>query len=175
MKSIIQTFEDFLSDKGLLAEYQFNYKKIGFGVDEDKTLEQFYESHHPKNWIIGAFIWSSTFRGEDNRMDGFEFWSKLDGEWLRHYNGIPKDTPSPVSNKSIKDKLKDAITAYLEALPDDTIFYGSDLADYCLKRVNAHKYPTTVLKYMNQLKNDGVVNYFCLNRSTSKYKKLALV
>ena len=185
-QSLIEIFEQFLRDRNMLAEYQYNFKHYRFEVDKDKTFEQFCRNNRPENWISCGFDWRSTSRCDINKEKGERFYSNLGHEWVQYYKANSKSyqfRKDPVraiyttitGKKSIKDKLKDAIIDFFEALKDDEEFNGSVLAEYCMDRVGVkRKYPTTVLKYMNQLKKDYKLNYVCLSRSKSKYKKLAL-
>lgn len=75
--------------------------------------------------------------------------------------------------KSDKQKSMIAIRSYLEALPRKQIFYGSILADYVKDRIgNKNIYTDSILRYMRQLRQEGVIKFDVINKRESKYVKL---
>jgi len=183
----IELFEKFLLERGLLEYYNFCYRHYRFDVNGQKTLEQFCKTNLPENWLSIAFNWNFTKQVRADEQKGFAFWANLSHEWCLYYKAHSygyKMRHDPINairekvtgKKPVKYRLRDAILEYYKTLDDEQVFYGSQLADYCFKRVPEakRKYTATVLRYMNQLMNEGSVNYVCLSRAKSQYKKLAL-
>jgi hypothetical protein len=156
-------FKKFLRSEKMLSEFEHNFKTHGF---RDQTLDEFLSSVDPDSYITSAFQWSKTSRNEDNHEDGQRFWNELVSKWYNYW-------ATPTKKTSDRQKIKDAITRYFAALNVGDIFYGSILAEYALDRAKCkNKYKATVIQYMNQMKRKGLLNYECISREQSKYKKL---
>lgn len=183
----IELFEQFMQKRDLLEYYEFCYRHYRFDVNAEKTLEDFYKSNTPENWISTAFNWAFTKQVKEDKAKGNAYWANLSHEWCLHYRAnsyaskLRRDPINAIKEKitgrkPIKYRLKDAIRDYYSTLEDGQKFYGSQLGRYCFERVPEakRKYTATILQYMNQLKRDGELNYVCLSRKKSQYKKVAL-
>ena len=76
--------------------------------------------------------------------------------------------------KSYRQKIRKAILRYFAVLKTGEQFYGSVLADYCLDKAGCpEKYPSTVLRYMRQMRDADPpeINFECVDKATSKYIK----
>jgi hypothetical protein len=78
------------------------------------------------------------------------------------------------TKKSYRQKIRKAILRYFAVLKTGDQFYGSVLADYCLDRAGCpKKFKSTVTQYMNQMKNEGLLNYESVYKKDSLYRKLS--
>lgn len=73
---------------------------------------------------------------------------------------------------SDRQRIRKHIIRYYSVLEKNEEFDGIILADYCLEKARCkNKYRATVIQYMNQLKREGLIDYVCVSREKSRYKK----
>ena len=77
---------------------------------------------------------------------------------------------------SDKQKIKAAIRKYLNAIQPGTNFFGITLIRYCIERINRKDvFGDTVLRYLREMRNDGIIDYEPIGqKSKSEYKLLKI-
>lgn len=78
--------------------------------------------------------------------------------------------------KSTKQRIKAGITIYFYWLKDDQEFNGIDLVKHCLNFAGCpEKYPSTVLRYLREMRENKELYFTCISHVKSRYKKLGNV
>jgi len=75
---------------------------------------------------------------------------------------------------SKKKQIKVAIGAFFEMLNPGETIKSEDVVKFCKRRTGKYVYPDSVLRYLREMRQDGVINYNCECKSERRFRILAL-
>ena len=82
-KDFIETFKQFLRNKGIAAQFYVNctvYRRANF-EDPIKSVDKYLHEVDPKRFLLDSFVWRDS-------VEGFRFWNDLQVDWKRLFKTL---------------------------------------------------------------------------------------